>query len=997
MKFLVDNSLGKCYLEMYPDSDIRSQFAIANAPDQQLREPIPLPELRLIDPACGSGNFLLYAFDFFYALYLDQIENYGANYAKKDIPTLIVAHNLHGIDLDDRAVQLAQLGLYIKARRRNRQLARLDFKVVASAFFLPDYAEVQHIFDTPERPLSDEQQKLVQEIWSDLQQAHRFGSLVRVGEKVTARLETLVARFRKPQLDAFAERDIVDFEIFQENFFRALETAVAAYAQDSGETFLSSKTRDAITYLRLLTTRYQVAVANPPYTDSGDFGPDLKKYINDNYKKPFKFNSNLYATFIKRTLELVTKDGYAAMVHPPTFMYIKSFEDVRKFLVERFRIDLFIDWGYLGMFNQAARVDSCAYVLRSGGDRQATFVRLSDLYEGKRKEIFDQVYLDLVHNNPNDRIYTLPQDKLKIIPSWPFIYWISDGFREKFGEQTVADLGAAKPGLQTGKNERFLRFWWEVSPEDISTELGDGKRWVGYSKGGDYCKWFGNLWLKVDWENEGNKLENYRGSLLRNSNWYLRKGITYSASGSKGTSFRLLPENHVFDVGGASIFLNNDEDIFYTLGVLNSSLSQYVINCLNPTVNTQKGDIDRIPIYTPSNGTTLIAELSKYSITIKQSLQKFSLIEDAYSTGCFNGSESSLSLKLQEFFSFENWLLSQVYLAQAIIDEQVVEVFVLEELDRELIRLKSGPNIGSLPVTEAARSAYLREDDLMVEFSLDHLRTYIDELPVLDISEEEISTIRAGFSSLYQSNNDLEEFCIRHQVNPINVWFRENNVVPAQRARDLTMEFLADMIRELLREDDDGIIPLVPNAGEQVLLDRIEQRFYERGFTSAQFAELDQLLGRPLADYLNGYFFAHLSDHLNLFMYLPKTPFIWHLSSGPAGGFDCYVLIYSWDRDKLYRLRSIYLEQRERALVNLKADLQSNESAAAQNEKAQIDEQLHELEIFRTKIDELLAEGYDPVLDSGVGKNIAPLQAKGMLAYDVLNAGQLKKYLAADW
>jgi hypothetical protein len=132
-------------------------------------------------------------------------------------------------------------------------------------------------------------------------------------------------------------------------------------------------------------------------------------------------------------------------------------------------------------------------------------------------------------------------------------------------------------------------------------------------------------------------------------------------------------------------------------------------------------------------------------------------------------------------------------------------------------------------------------------------------------------------------------------------------------------------------------------------------------------------------------------------MYLPKTPFIWHLTTGPAQGFDCYVLIYKWDRDKLYRLRSIYLEQRERALANRLADLQHNDTAAAQNERERSEQQLRELAAFRQKIDELLAAGYDPVLDDGVGKNIAPLQEKGLLAYEVLNAGQLKKYLNADW
>ena len=211
------------------------------------------------------------------------------------------------------------------------------------------------------------------------------------------------------------------------------------------------------------------------------------------------------------------------------------------------------------------------------------------------------------------------------------------------------------------------------------------------------------------------------------------------------------------------------------------------------------------------------------------------------------------------------------------------------------------------------------------------------------------------------------------------------------------MEFLVDIVREILNEDEDGIVPLVPNAGEKVLLERIESKFIEKGFSTALYSSFDSVLGRPLKDYLSYSFFRELSDYLNLFPNIAKTPFIWHLTSGPEQGFDCYIIIYKWSRDNLLRLRSVYIEKRERALQNRQSDIAGNESAEAQNEKDRIFKQLKEIDAFKKKIDELLAEGYNPILDDGVGKNIAPLQYKKMLAYDVLNAGQLKKYLNADW
>lgn len=1003
VQFLVENSLGMLYLEMYPDSEIKCRYKIANAPKTREREPKPLHEIKMIDPACGSGNFVLYGFDFFYALYMDQIENYGADYDEKLIPKLIIENNLHGIDLDDRAVQLAQLGLYIKARKKRKNIGELAFNVVSSNFFLPDYEEVQEIFDTPERPLSDEQKDLVGTIWADLQQAHRFGSLVRVGEKVAERLENMMQRFRRSQMDIFATKDIADFEIFRENFFLALQKAVAMYAQDTGESFLSSKTRDAITFLRLLTLKYDVATANPPYTDSADFGPELKTFIEDNYKKPYKFHTNLYATFIKRCYELIGKDGFVAMVHPPTFMYIKTFEDVRKFIIDKTHINLFVEWGYLGMFNPSARVDSALYILEKKqiDYKEAIFIKLNDLYETKRYDALFEAYEQYLAGGSHNLLYTIPQPKLKIIKSWPFIYWISDEFREKFEDQTIEDVFDVAEGLKTGNNFKYLRFWYELTPDFNSVIFKD--EWIPYAKGGPFKKHAGNLWTVVKFTNKGQELSNDNKSALNNSQYYFKKGITFTGAGSKGNSFRYLPEGSIFDTGSRSLFpkTQSQDQIEYLQGYLNSKLASNILDCLNPTVNTTVGDLKRVPyVFRPCDDIKLIGKLSRVNIDIINFCDSFSIINRSYfNTPLANAESKDGKTNIKKYFDIENHLLTQVLICEAIINDKIFEVYDLTEHDKAMVLAKEGESIGSLPALPQARVAYLEETEATKEFPLDHIRDYIESLPTKTFTAEEQEAIESGFPSLYQSNNDLEEFCNHHQVNPINVWywFKQSKVIPQQRMHTLAMEFLVDMVREILMEDEDGIIPLVPNAGEKILLDRIEEKFYEKGFSSAQYSSFDSVLGRPIQEYLNKHFFAKLSDHLNLFMYLPKTPFIWHLSSGPEQGFDCYIIIYKWSRDKLLRLRSVYIEHRERALVNRQSDLAGNDSADAQNEKDRIFRQLQEIESFKQKIDELLAEGYDPILDDGVGKNIAPLQKKKMIPCEVLNAEELTKYLNADW
>lgn len=997
VQFLVENSLGKMYLEMYPNSQIKDNHKIANAPTSSTRTPKPLHEIKIIDPACGSGNFLLYAFDFFYELYLDQIENYDADYEEKDIPKLIIENNLHGVDLDDRAIQLAQLGLFIKAKKKRSRIGEMHYNVVSSDFYLPEYDTVRHIFEQGNR-LQADQQELIETIWGDLQYAYKFGSLIRIDEQIQERLRAVE---EQAPHDLFGDADIREQRSFADTFFKNLTQAVEQYASSSKNTFLATQAQDAITFLEILTKKYEVATANPPYTDSSSYGPELKKFVNNNYKKPDNFSTNLYATFIKRCYELTNDDGKIAMIHPRTFMFIKSFQGVREFILNNTHINLFVDYSLSNLFG-SIMVDPAFYVLEKvvNNDLESSFISL-DQYTRTPKEKFKKDYClqalrDIVDEIENEHVYRISHDKLKVIDSWPFIYWISDDFRKNFCSKNLNEAFTPAQGAATTNNLRFLRFWWEVEPQSISKSyVEDKKKWVVYSKGGAFNKWYGNLWLVGNYENNAEEMRSV-GAVLRNSKLYFQEGVTYSASGSKGVSFRYLPKNCFFDTGGSSIFANKEfNNTFYLLGFMNSKLVSYIVGCLNPTVNSQVGDMQRIPFVTPNNVTlSFVSALVDCNINIKKTLNLYQLIERGSQVKDFISIDA-----ISMFLDYENYLIAQVLINEWIINEKVFDTYSLNQNDKAVVLEKEGESIGALPVLDEARDAYLSEKEAIKDFPLDDIEGFIKSLPTKEFTEDEIEAIEAGFLTLYQSNNNLEEFCIRHQTNPINVWywFKQSNVVPKQRAKTLAMEFLADMIREILMEDDDGIIPLVPNAGEKMLLDLVEEKFYAKGFTSAQYSSFDSLLGYSLNDYINKYFFEDLSDHLNLFMYMPKTPFIWHLTSGPERGFDCYLIIYKWSRDNLMRLRSVYIENRERALVNRQSDLANNDSASAQTEKDLIFKQLKEIESFKKKIDELLEEGYNPILDDGVGKNIAPLQKKKMLAYDVLNAGQLKKYLNADW
>ena len=977
---------------MYPDSCIKEKYQIANAPDHQVRHPKDVRDMRVLDPACGSGNFLIYAFSLLYDLYQDQMDNYGRDYSRRDIPKMIVEYNLYGMDLDERAAQITQIALFIKARVLGGHRSHWPSytNVVSTHFSLPTYDEVKISFgyDTSWLQRYD---AAANKIWSDLSSAHKFGSLVRVEE----------------QLDELAPDDdnhmLFSAEEMNSLFSgrNELKTVIHNLVDEWGKanSFSLLKSSEAKTFLDIISQKYDVVVANPPYTDSADFGKELKAFVEANYKKPYKFNSNLYACFIKRCCELAGMDGKVGMIHPMTFMYIKSFEDVRKYMLDETHIDLFVEYGLSNLFG-SIMVDPAFYVIDKNlqNKKDSIFISL-DQYtrtpEEKNKKAYClQALFDIVANNDNKHVYTIPQSKLKGIKSYPFIYWISDEFREKFGGNAIEDIMDSRQGIATGDNNRFLRFWWEISSVDISQFEGDGQKWVKYSKGGPFLKWFGNIWLVIAFDSYNKQILATMGNHLPSRPYYFREGITYSGSGSKGVSFRYFPSNHLFDTGGSCIFMNKYNNLFYALGYINSKLTSYIANCLNPTVNIQVGDLKRVPFVTPQlKNENLVANLAKKCVNIKEFLSSYSLVEFAFKCSPISMGDMP-SCSIYTFYTYENALLTQILLNESVINKTVFEVYELSEHDKQMVLEKEGVPVGDLPVSSSAKAAYREWLTANEEFPVSE-----EVLAHLDSLEENDEQPRiTDFDTLYQNNNEWEEFCIKHKMNPVEVWwqFKNANILPPQRTQTLAFELLTDVIRTVLAKDDDGVIPLGDKLGEERLAIRIEREMMERGYSPAQFNQVCQLLGCPLEKYLQERFFQQLSDHLNLFMYLPKTPFIWHLSSGSHHAMELYVSIYKWNRDTLYRVRSIYAANRETSISDRLNSLDTS-TTEGRMEAQELKAQLAELKEFCQKVDDLLASGYDPKLDDGVGKNIAPLQKRKMLSYEVLNAGQLKKYLNADW
>ncbi len=999
VKFLVDNTVGKMYLEMFPESQIdhetdpetgKIKYRIANRPKEQTRKPKNLKEWKIIDPACGSGNFLIYTFSLLYDLYLDRIENFGAEYSKKDIPAMIIENNLYGVDLDERAVQLSQIALRIKARELGGKRARTakHTNIVSTNFHLPSFSDSG--LEEELKAWDINRTKLVEKIWQNLGDARKFGSLIRVDEDVKAFEEAEINQLRQSLDDIFADQ-------YEDSVFSFSQTAITVLRNKFKERvdtdkYSQTKFEDAIKFLEIVNKKYDVAVANPPYTDSGDFGSELKTYIGKNYKKTYNTTSNLYSVFIRRCIELVNETGDVGMVTPSTFMFIKQFEQTRYLILNECRINLFVHWGFLGMFSPNVRIRTAAFVLEKQRiSSKSIFFKLDEIGDRYRKEVFFNSYKRYITNGTAPHMYSIDQSILSKIKSSPFIYWISANFRKTFEEYSLSNTVSVISGFKTGNNEGALRHWWEVL---------DKNKWKAYTKGGGANRWYGNIWLKV---NTFNNFEFLKSQRSYNIPSILNKcGITYSGSGAddKGVSFRLLEMDTYYDMGSCALFPNNP--LLY-LAILNSKLISYSSFCLNPTPNKQPNDINRLPLvdlelFGKKSRESLVG-LSIINVNIKKQLCKFSLIEPLFEQSPIQPGNLNAKESVATYYVYENGLLTQVLLNEAIINREVFDIYELSVKDRKMVLDKEGIPVGDLPVSEIAKSNYFQWLHLNKEFpASEELNSHINSLPISEVQPS------LDFDRLYQKNYDWEEFCIQNNVNPIEAWYQFSvaQTLPAQRTQVLAFELITDVIRTLLEKDDDGVMPLVDRTGEGLVADCIQQEMIQRGYTASQISQVVSLLAMPLDRYLRDKFFQQLSDHLNLFMYLPKTPFIWHLTSGPLHAMELYVSIYKWNRNTLSRVKSVYCANRESALRDRLATLSQSNDSAAQSEAADIRAQLRELSEFVAKLDALLASNYDPKLDDGVGKNIAPLQKAGLLSYAVLKEtggkkSQLYKFLNADW
>lgn len=1011
VKYILDNTLGRYWLEMHPESPLRDllKYYDTTVPAKS-RDKKPVEEITVMDPACGSGHFLLYAMDLLHQMYLDSGHT-------ENIPQKIVENNLYGLDIDERAIQLTALSLYLKAKNLSRKSRLTGSNLYALS--MDHFDESDLMVSMGMSDLANPVVRNLMDTLTSLKRLNMIGSLFRMkpaGKKKKVEKTAALMETSDRSMDGLIQRLV-----------NTIEEKLPAQT-DAVSALLNGDYAKQFNAIRLLLGEYDIVVTNPPYRDSGTLADDMKTFLKDYYPDS---KSDMYSAFIEKCLDLTAVSGFLGMVTMQSFMFISSHEKLRKLLLEGARISSLVHLGPRAFRSIGGEIVNTVMfaIERGNGHLESSFHSVKDLdYDEKVRTIRET----LAGREPQ-RAYTLNQSEFKKIPGYPFVYWISDRIRELFRKyKPLVKYADVRQGCATGDNDRFLRFWWEVRQEDISLDYRtDRKKWVPYAKGGPYNKWYGNLWYTVNWENDGKEIKEFvdeSGKLKsrpQNESYYFREGLTYTVVSSKGLSIRYMPKNCIFDHAG-NCFFEKTEDHAALLATILATSFVSMCKTISGSVSFEVGELKKVPIPDPSalgsksisseeirdllgglstqsplstlNSVTL-SSLAWDCIELKKELYGFHVMErdfkhDPLTWGLKELREEGRPVRvkdaLKKFFIHKAELEARLLINEAVNDELVFKLYGLlpEDLTLTDIITRSGSLTGR--TQEGSLHAVLEV--------LESEGVPVGAYPARELTAKERESLRGLYLKHRHDRGSgkseaitgmefgiVEELASALKVSPVTVVeeLAKIDALPSEAVKDVLSEHIQALTIEIMREDNDGILSLSTDTAETSLPTRIVKKWRELGIGDT-YDELENLLGKKLDEYLLKDFFK---DHSKRFM---GRPIIWHLVSD-RGSVNFLVLHHIWSYDRMLLLRSKYLGDVNRTLENTLA------TETDERKRAKLMEKMEELERLAISLDELSDGSYLPEIDGGVAKNIAPLQKKGLLKYNPLSTKLVDKMLKVEW
>lgn len=955
VRYMVENSLGRLWVEGHPECDLKENWKYYLEEAQQEPEvQAKLAEIRkeyaalnpedikLIDPCMGSGHILVYAFDVLMQIYE------SAGYSQRDAAKSILEHNIYGLDIDDRAYQLAYFAVMMKARQYNRRILNGENSCHVYAIQESNSINRAHLkyfgagMDDIEKNAAKMQLEGLLETLTD---AKEYGSILNVESYNWDLLRRFVAA---EDIDGQISMDSVGVEDTAEQLNRLI---------DIGET---------------MARKYWVTCTNPPYAGMSKMNSRLNAYVQDNYAD---YKSDMFSAFIVKSSYMTLKNGFCAFLTPYVWMFIQSYEKMRQYLYTNATVETLIQFEYSAF--EEATVPICTFAFRNNYiNKNGCYVRLVSFRGGM--EVQRKKTLEAISNHKCGYYYEQNSSNFSKIPGAPVAYWASEKSLITYKNPNMDSVAQPRHGLATSDNDRFLKLWHEidVSKGSLALRCDKSKKWFPMSKGGSFRRWYGNLEWVINYENDGKEIKNFAISIykcssrtIQNTQFYFQEGLTWSALTSGGFSVRWQEKGALFGSGGYCAFVNDDLR-FFILALLNSKVTGAFVQFVSPTLNYEVGHIKTIPVVMTEKR-NVISDLARSNILISRTdwdafetswdFKKHPLLRNTPTISeAFNQWQSECDDRFNQLKANEeelNRIFIDIYGLQEELTPEVEDKDVTvrkADLQRDIKSLLSYA-VGCM---FGRYSTY--KDGLLFAGEPYSLQAFVDKM------NERPGTISA---------EELERAYRNEGVVVDEMFFPDaDNVIPITDE-----EYLDDDIVSRLCD----WLKVVYGADTlEANLDYIAKALGNKGSTSREIIR---------NYFLNDFF----KDHCQTYSVTGsgKRPIYWLFDSGKQNGFKALVYLHRYTPDTIGNLRIDYLHKMQRVYeseINRMQDMMDHsgnarEVAAASKRKDKLAKQLKECREYDEKISHLALSRIELDLDDGVKVNYRKLQtAQDGKFYEVL-------------
>ena len=944
VKYMVENSLGKLALESTGINESLKtnwKYYIESKLDES-SEKIKIEDVKILDPAMGSGHILVYAFDLLFEMY----ENLG--WSTKDSVLSILKNNLYGLEIDERAGQLASFSLMMKAREKFTRLFSVLKREEAFKLNTLIIEESNNLSEKIKNKLKDNNLNNLSKIIEDFEDAKEYGSILKLE---TIDKETLEKEFNllKESLDNEQGTLIFNEDELDINIEEDLELIESLIVQHIA-----------------LTNKYEAVITNPPYMGGKGFSPKLKTYVEKNYKDS---KSDLFAVFIERCNEFTKKNCYTSMITMQSWMFLSSFENLRKNIIEKTEIKTLNHLGTRAFSEIGGEVVSTvAWISQKKSPKNdGTYLRLVDYNNADLKE-------EEFFNKAN--YFQAKQKDFEKIPGSPIAYWVSDKIREIFEKnQKLGEFTESGGRIKTHNDGKYLRFFWEIKSIDFN------RKYFLCNRGGEFRKWYGNLESTINWSEEAKEEYKSHGGMY-NLKFENKIGITWGNVTSLLPSYRIKRKDSKYNSGAPTIFLQNEKvDLEYLLAFLNTKFSIFCINLINPTLNSPVGEILKLPIIFPDTieNKKKINSLLQQNIDISKEewdsretswdFEKLSLVDGkdlrtAFENYCSHWRDNFVQLHKNE--EELNRLFIEIYELQDEMDEKVSfdDITILKK-EAKIVEIDNS----KAKEFSSESERYLYDRGVSLEFNKDEL--------VKQFLSYAIGCIMGRYSTnkpgLIMANSDdvLElssnKFLVKDGTGELRQEVEtkflpdEFGILPITAEKDFSND-IVERVKEFVKFV----------YGEESLKDNLN-------FIAEALGNKDN---KSAEEIIRIYFIKDFyADHLQRYQ---KRPIYWLMNSGKKNAFSCLFYMHRYEPLTVARVRADYLIHYQEMIENKRKfierqlydeDISAKEKKNVEKELKDLDILLKELREYANEVKHIAEQKITLDLDDGVNVNYEKLEA----------------------